>query len=202
MLRNMIAWDYGLRLTNSLFDQAAAACRFPTRKERQTACGEIRNKIHQLDDEFHSASKLLFSPRRSAAQQFIVMFFPGFSAVRNAEDIAAMRFEIIKLAFALAEYHADRGTFPEKLDDLVPKYVETVQKDIFNNDADLHYAKHGDGYSLYSIGDNGIDDGGKGVDDCKEGDSWDDLGVRISGSKGAGTVSTPKRSENEPAPSP
>ena len=43
-----------------------------------------------------------------------------------------MQFELTRLAFALAAYHADRGTYPAKLADLVPKYVAEVPKDIFN----------------------------------------------------------------------
>ena len=58
-----------------------------------------------------------------------------------------------------------------------------MPKDIFNNDADLHYLRKGNGYLLYSVGDNGKDDGGKGRDDAKNGEGWDDLVVRMSAGK-------------------
>ena len=38
----------------------------------------------------------------------------------------------------------------------------------------------GDGYSLYSVGPNAKDDGGKKTDNDKEGKGWDDIVVRIS----------------------
>jgi hypothetical protein len=82
------------------------------------------------------------------------------------------------LAFALAAYRADRGTYPAKLAELVPKYVAEVPKDIFIA-ADLHYRLEGGGYLLYSVGPNGKDDGGKGTDDRKQGEDWDDIAVRI-----------------------
>ena len=49
-----------------------------------------------------------------------------------------MQNEMHDLAFALAAYRADHGSYPAKLADLSPKYVATSPKDIFN-DADLHY---------------------------------------------------------------
>ena len=39
--------------------------------------------------------------------------------------------------------------------------------------------RNGDGYLLYSVGENGQDDGGKQRDDAKNGESWDDLAVRM-----------------------
>ena len=71
-----------------------------------------------------------------------------------------MRFELDKLAFALAAYRADHGIYPVKLGDLVPKYVAEVPKDICN-DSELHYRQEADGFLLYSVGNNGRDDGGK-----------------------------------------
>ena len=91
-----------------------------------------------------------------------------------------MRFDLTKLAFTLAAYRADHGAYPTKLADLSPKYVATIPKDRFT-DGDLHYSLQGGGYLLYSIGPNGKDDGGKGVEDRKEGsEPWDDIAIRIA----------------------
>jgi hypothetical protein len=38
-------------------------------------------------------------------------------------------------------------------------------------------------YLLYSVGVNGKDDGGKGYDDRKSGETWDDLVVRVPADK-------------------
>jgi hypothetical protein len=89
-----------------------------------------------------------------------------------------MQFELTKLAFALAAYRADNGSYPPKLADLTPKYVAEVPKDIFA-DAELHYSREGEGFLLYSVGVNGRDDGGKTFDDRKEDEDWDDLVVRM-----------------------
>ena len=89
-----------------------------------------------------------------------------------------MRFELDKLSFALASYRADHGTYPAELADLAPDYVAKVPKDIFD-DSDLHYRLEGEGYLLYSVGVNAKDDGAKSYEDCKKGEGWDDLFVRV-----------------------
>jgi hypothetical protein len=108
----------------------------------------------------------------------VALLLPGNSAATSAEDRSTMQFELTKLAFALAAYRADHGSYPEKLADLTPKYVADIPKDIFN-DADLHYKHEGAGYLLYSVGINGKDNGGKGWDDPNREMDWDDLSVRV-----------------------
>ena len=89
-----------------------------------------------------------------------------------------MQFELTKLAFALAAYRADHGSYPAKLADLKPKYVAEVPQDIFSA-AELHYKPDGAGYLLYSVGVNGKDDGGRTMDERKDGEDCDDLAIRI-----------------------
>ena len=90
-----------------------------------------------------------------------------------------MYFDLTKLAFSLAAYRADHGSYPARLDDLVPKYAREIPKDVFTA-ADLHYKPDGDGYVLYSVGPNAKDDGGRSAGDDKEGVGWDDIVVRMS----------------------
>ncbi len=104
---------------------------------------------------------------------------------RDCEDRLRMRFELTKLAFALAAYRADHNVFPAKLADLVPNYASRIPKDLFS-EADLHYSLQDGGYVLYSIGPNREDDGGRGLDDRKEVNEykpWDDIVVRITAPK-------------------
>lgn len=59
----------------------------------------------------------------------------------DAEDRSNMCIELNNLAFALEMYHAAKGSYPQKLEELVPQYIAAVPKDIFNNDADLSYKR-------------------------------------------------------------
>ena len=96
------------------------------------------------------------------------LLLPAVSAAVDAEDRGTMQFDLTRLAFALAAYHADHGTYPAKLADLAPKYAAEVPKDIFNA-SELHYRQEGGGYLLYSVGPNGKDDGGKGTTTARKG---------------------------------
>lgn len=185
-VRTAVDWNQVLRMDNSWCDRLADAYGKPAGARRAAAMRKINNDISKL----HAATRdwksrglsMLFRSRTTITEQvgqvFLSLFLPGTTACAGAEDRATMTFDLTKLAFALAAYHADRGAYPAKLADLTPKYVAEVPKDIFN-DADLHYRPQGGGYLLYSVGQNGKDDGGKGIDDRKHGEDWDDIVVRM-----------------------
>jgi acetyl esterase/lipase len=185
--REAVDWDHVLRMGNSWYDRMADACGKPTRAQRQSALGKIDDDVRKLTATIKDRKSLYLSllggvryaVSERIGQFFVSLLLPDASSCARAVDRSAMRFDLTRLAFALAAYHADRSAYPEKLADLVPQYVADVPKDIFS-DSDLHYRSEGGGYLLYSVGPNGKDDGGKGRDDCKAGEDWDDIAVRIS----------------------
>ncbi len=71
-------------------------------------------------------------------------------------------FCLMQTELAIRAYEADHRHWPEDLENLVPKYLPTVLADPYSpNMAKLRYSRDGDGYSLYSVGPNGIDNGGE-----------------------------------------
>ena len=71
-------------------------------------------------------------------------------------------FELTRVAAALAACRAAGGaatTYPERLDDLVPRYLDRLPTDPFCG-GPFVYERRGAGYLLSSIGPNGRDDGG------------------------------------------
>jgi hypothetical protein len=101
----------------------------------------------------------------------------------DAADRSTMEAQLVNLAFALAAYRVDGGSYPKRLGDLAPRHISAIPKDIFDNDGDLRYKPTDNGYLLYSVGPNGKDDGGKTMADrdepgVPEGAQWDDLVVR------------------------
>lgn len=181
-----VEWDHVLRMGNSWYDRMTDAFAKRTRAERQVALRKIDDDIHKLATRAKDwpwlGLSMLGNPRETVSnwvgQVLVCLLLPAVSGGANAEDRGTMRFDLTKLAFALAAYHADRGAYPAKLADLVPKYAAKIPKEIFNA-SELHYRQEGGGYLLYSVGPNGKDDGGKGQGDCKEGETWDDLAVRV-----------------------
>ncbi|MGD0898188.1 MAG: alpha/beta hydrolase [Thermoguttaceae bacterium] len=181
-----VDWDQVLRMGNSWYDRMVDACRKPTRAERQAALDKIHDDLRKLtaaSNGWKSLGLSMLGGQRSAISErvgnvLVSLVVPADMMVAQAENRGAMQFDLIRLAFALAAYRADHGSYPAKLADLVPKYVAEVPKDIFIA-AELHYRQEGGGYLLYSVGPNGQDDGGKGREDCKEGEGWDDIVVRV-----------------------
>jgi hypothetical protein len=188
--RSGVDWDRVLRIGNSWYDRMTDAFNSPTRADREKALGKIDGDIRRLVAETRDWKKLglaFFGGPRAAVserigQMLVALLLPAVRSCATAEDRATMQFELDRLAFALAAYRADHGSYPARLADLVPQYVTTVPNDIFNA-SELHYRPKGGGFLLYSVGANGKDDGGKGYDDSKQGEGWDDLSVRVSAEK-------------------
>lgn len=184
-----IDWDYMLRMQNEYLDCMVNACRKPTRSERMEAIGLLDEKINRETEESRNWKNIilvvLFNSRearsKAIGQIMTALIVPSGSAAIEAGDRIAMRSELTDLAFALSAHRAENGAYPEKLAELIPKYVKSVPVDIFNHEAELKYSIIGDGFLLYSLGSNGKDDGGKGYDDRIDGEDWDDISVRIKG---------------------
>ena len=105
----------------------------------------------------------------------IVFLLPAFDKVQSAEDRFDQEQRNLHLAFLLAAYRQDHGRYPERLAELAPKYLINVPGDLFSGKS-LIYRREGEGYLLYSVGRDGIDDEGRGHDDEPQGD---DLSVRM-----------------------
>jgi hypothetical protein len=65
------------------------------------------------------------------------------------------------VACALDRYHLAHGQYPDALDALVPRFIETIPRDIIGGQP-LHYRRTDGGqFLLYSVGWNETDDGGQ-----------------------------------------
>ena len=67
----------------------------------------------------------------------------------------------IAIACALERFRNDTGALPQKLGELVPKYLAAVPHDVFTGEP-LHYRLNPDGknFTIYSVGADGIDNHG------------------------------------------
>lgn len=64
---------------------------------------------------------------------------------------------------ALRAYKLERGSYPAALSALVPGYLHRVPLDPFSGVAPLHYKRSGHTYVLWSIGPDGVDNGGRPI---------------------------------------
>jgi hypothetical protein len=87
---------------------------------------------------------------------------------------------IVITAVALKRFQLKQGKLPETLDELVPAFLSAVPIDP-NNGKPLHYQPNTDGtYLLYSVGEDGVDDGGDPTNTASGSSSlyWQDNKVR------------------------
>jgi hypothetical protein len=83
-------------------------------------------------------------------------------AIREATSRAVTASRLLRIELALRLYHLENGTYPSRLEMLVPKYVPTLPIDPRDaNQYPLRYVTTADGYLLYSVGVDGDDDGGR-----------------------------------------
>jgi hypothetical protein len=106
----------------------------------------------------------------------ITLLLPAFNKVQSAADRCEQVQNNLYLAFALAAYQRDQGRYPKDLDALAPKYLKKIPNDLFSGNP-LIYRPSENGYLLYSVGVNGLDEKGQSYDDDPQGD---DLSVRMS----------------------
>lgn len=196
-----IDWDIALREGNAWSDRLVAAFGQPERAKRNKAIAEMQTELDQLERSRKNVESLRSLPaaeRSKTAMQwicdlYVAIFVGGNILWRNIVSRVAAETELTRVAFALREFRIDRGVYPATLAELTPKYIAAVPKDIFAKDAELRYRREGDGYCVYSVGINGRDDGGRGLEEYSAahpaseattpGEQWDDIVVRVGTTK-------------------
>lgn len=104
---------------------------------------------------------------RAMAELVVRLGAPAPSGLFKLARQVTMAWELSRVALALTAFRVDHGRYPDRLDELVPQWIESVPDD-FATGKTLNYDVLNNGFLLYSIGWDGEDDGG--VDDLAEGD--------------------------------
>lgn len=170
-----IDWNIPLKMANEWMDRHVEAAQIEDPKLRAEANARIEADLVALAAEAKEpwglASALLSRRRASekAGQVFVALFMPALTSVSQAESRAMTMESLIRIGLALAEYKEEHGEYPVALADLAPKYLASIPADAFNG-APLIYKQRPDGYLLYSIGANALDEGGKTHDENR--DDW------------------------------
>jgi hypothetical protein len=181
MMGRSIDFDPAFRKVNAMFDRCEAACRLPVRAARKAAFTEIEDDIKE-----RKAGVVALGPVERATMGrakrgeyvgdvLIGLMLPAFTKIQDAADRTEQAQANLQLAFALAAHRADSGRYPARLDEVAPRYLPQVPGDLFSGKP-LVYRPADGGYLLYSVGLNGVDEGGRWTDDDPRGD---DLRVRM-----------------------
>ena len=193
--QNEVDWTEVFRQYNSFIDQLANACSCPKSIEAfpmlEALESEIRLQTKQIADAVlsdKSSTVKNIEPKKKA--QYIAKLailqssFLLWKLCVRLEQRRQAREQMTMLAFALAGYRAEHhGAYPKSLAKLAPNYIDVIPKDPFT-DGDFRYRAENGGYLLYSVGNNGKDDGGRGRADYPESvpfeerNEWDDVSIR------------------------
>lgn len=91
---------------------------------------------------------------------FISLMMPAFNNSVHAADRFDASREATLTIIALEQFKRANGRFPASLSELVPSFLPSIPLDIADGQP-LRYKPSGGSYTLYSLGANLIDDGGK-----------------------------------------
>jgi hypothetical protein len=83
---------------------------------------------------------------KHVADGMAALLTPAVNVCTNAETRSKSRHEAARLAFALAAYHHQHGSYPTKLDQLTPNFIDKIPTDPLGND--IVFASDAKGYSL------------------------------------------------------
>ncbi len=180
-----IDWDPALRSANRMYDRLVATARLGDRAER---VAEFRRIVDDLKLGKSTTANLnpiqrslmSDSERGEAIGNLLLgLLLPALDKMLDAVDRNEQMLRNVQVALALSAYRADHKAYPTRLDALLPTYLDAIPNDIFSRQP-LIYRLQNQGYLLYSVGQNGMDDGGQWIDDEPRGD---DPRVRMPATK-------------------
>jgi hypothetical protein len=163
------------------YDRMVAAMRKPNRVERNLALdaldAELKAMKQGYDKDMERLRKsLVEDPKevgpavaKALGDVLVCLVAPAVRKVQEAGDRQLQIQANLHTAFALVAYQREHGKYPAKLEDLAPKYIASVPGDVFSGGA-LKYLPEAKGFLLYSVGSNGVDEGGRWFDDEPRGD--------------------------------
>jgi hypothetical protein len=158
-----------LREGNRRFDEIVAAFRLPDRRARNAeldrilADMEARSPRAYPESEYFEFPYLpdgLRSGRDIGSRLLKLHLGAGLRRQADLADGVRRDLGLAKATLMLNLYRTVHGSYPETLDDVATQLVGRVPDD-FCSGRPLRYRKAGEGYQLYSVGLNGIDDGGR-----------------------------------------
>ncbi len=178
----MIDWNVVLKRGNEHYDKMVKSFNLPAGPQRIAEIAQRDHELKELKDKrsnpaANALGLLSGNPFLTdfAADIAMTLLFPGITSVVKAEDRIEQRGRNLDIALALAAYQSDEKSYPESLNQLVPKYLSAVPNDLFTGKP-LFYERTETGYRSYSVGANLKDDGGRSAEDVP---AADDLVIRM-----------------------
>ncbi|MGB0258095.1 MAG: hypothetical protein ACPGES_05530, partial [Coraliomargarita sp.] len=108
------------------------------------------------------------------------ILLPAVATVQTHLHNTEARDSLAETGLALTAYHSAQGTYPATLEALIPDFMDAIPMDPFST-GPMVYKKMDDGYALYSVGPDLIDNNGtEDRNDRHEGDLiWTGFGSKL-----------------------
>jgi hypothetical protein len=161
-LPELLNFDSILRVGNEWFDKSVAAAQLEERRHRAVAAKAVEDEFHKFYDEKKSPESLALDISTKGIQkgtsihiaaQLLSLTHPAVPSILQAETRCHMLQQLRDVSFALAACRADAGQYPQKLDELVPKYFAEVPDNLFaDKPTPIQYRCEGEAYLLWSPG--------------------------------------------------
>jgi len=100
------------------------------------------------------------------------VLLPAVGRIAVLDSRGRVHLDLARTALAIERYRLAKGDVPGQLADLVPTYLEQVPIDPFDGQP-IRYRETEPGYVLWSVNEDGKDNGGKERDDVVKGDPYD-----------------------------
>jgi hypothetical protein len=161
-LPELLDFDLILRVGNEWFDKSVAAARIEDRRLRAAAAKAVEDEFDKFYQEKKSPESLALDISTKGikrgtsihiAAQLLSLTHPAVPPILQAETRCHMLQQLRDVSVNLASYRADVGHYPEKLDELVPKYRDAVPDDLLaDKPTAVRYRREKEAYVLWSPG--------------------------------------------------
>jgi len=109
----------------------------------------------------YSVAELIESAESVVFPDMMFMSIPQMLKPGGPYDRIEAKRQALFTAILLQIYHREEGEVPEKVADLIPRFVEKLPGDPFNQGQPFKYRQSEEGAIIWSLGPNGTDEGGR-----------------------------------------
>jgi hypothetical protein len=161
-------WDVPLRELNAAFERLEQSLSARDRATRIKLLADLIADAKRAEERGRGLNwyAAYFEPRNELSRRVAGLFVGMHILPMKNSTVAGDRFttqrRLVQVGAALAAYRAERGDYPQKLADLAPIYLKAIPVDSYQQSFVYRRTSDGDtkDYVLYSLGENGKDDGG------------------------------------------
>jgi hypothetical protein len=119
-----------------------------------------KNQLQKLFVTTNEETIWFSNPKEMDMHLMLSASLCGLSAVSAKVMVVEAARQMTVAAIALKRYQLKHGNYPQNLDSLVPEFVPTIPLDPVDGKPLRYQPKAGGTFLLYSVGENGVDDGG------------------------------------------